>query len=133
MPAFCTPPGRRTFVDSATLLTGYDPVMQCGGVDQLPVGHVHLYHSDVHAVYLRHCQQHDQLRGGAAAQGTRRLHQAVASADAIRNENYNDKERNSTTVAAEMLHSGSASNAKALKYGLHCIIYCRTFAVYVGA
>ena len=85
MPAFCTS-GLRSFVDSPTLLTGYDPVMRCGVDRQLPVSHV-VYHGDMHAMYLRHYQQQQQQ---VRVDTTK--HQV--STDAVKNENGNEKERN---------------------------------------
>jgi len=112
MPAFCTS-GLRSFVDSSTLLAGYDPVMRCGVDRQLPVGHV-VYHGDSHATYLRQChEQHAQVR----AEPTKRQ----ATTGAVKNENDNEKERNLT--AAAMLCTGSV-NSKTQKYDISLQFVC---------
>lgn len=99
MPAFCTS-GLRPFVDSPTLLTGYDPVMRCGVDRQLPVGHV-VYHGDV---CLRQCHEHQQVRAETAKR--------QASTGVVKNENENENERKLTSA---MLCAGPI-NAKAQKY-----------------
>lgn len=121
MPAFCTS-GLRTFVDSPppTLLTGHDRVVRCGGggvVDrQLPVGHVIYHRGDMRAMYVRqwhhhqhHHQQPQQPQQVRGAETNRR-------ADAVRNDNVNEKERN-LTAAAAMQCAGSV-NVKTEKYDI---------------
>ena len=104
MPAFCTS-GLRSFVDSPTLLTGYDPVMRCGVDRQLPVGRV-VYPANMHALNLRQCHQHQQVR----AETTK----CQSSTGVIKNENGNEKERNLTSA---LLCAGSM-NAKTQKYSV---------------
>jgi len=79
--------------------------MRCGVDRQLPLGHV-VYHGDMHALYLRQCHQQQHMLAETAKR--------QATTGAIKNENANEKERNSTTA---MSYAGSI-NAKTQKYAI---------------